>query len=396
MKILQINSVYKFGSTGRIINDLKSVISQNHSECAVIYGRGDTIDEPNVWKIGSNLDFKLHVLLARFTDKAGLFSKNYTIKIINGIKNYNPDIIHLHNIHGYYVNIEMLFNFLKKYKKAVVWTLHDTWSFTGHCSHYEAIECNKWKIQCKECPQVREYPKSFVDNSAQNYMKKKKIFTGVDNLTIVTPSSWLQQQVQQSFLQKYECKTIENGIDLQKFSPLIKTKEKNKFIILGVASVWGERKGFNDFIQLSKYIDLTEYQIVMVGVNNQQKQTLKKHNIVAIERTNSIEELVQLYNQADIFVNLTYEDTFPTTNLEALACGTPVLTYRTGGSPESLNSNCGIVVEKGNLSAVIEHLKQLREKNFDSQYCIKQANRFNKFDKFQEYVNLYQEILSNS
>ncbi|SSY80077.1 glycosyltransferase [Alysiella crassa] len=396
MKILQINSVYKFGSTGRIASDLKTVIEKNCGECAIIYGRGDVIDKANVWKIGSELDFRFHVLFARLTDKAGFYSKEYTKKMIEQIQIYNPDIIHLHNIHGYYVNVEMLFDFLKEYKRAVVWTLHDTWSFTGHCSHYEAVGCEKWKTQCGECPQIREYPKSFVDNSAQNYMRKKKIFIGIDNLTIVTPSFWLQQQIQQSFLQKYECKTIANGIDLQKFSPLIKTKDKNKFIILGVASVWGERKGFNDFIRLSKYIDLSEYQIIMVGVNNQQKQILAKHNIVAIERTNSIEELVQLYSQADIFLNLTYEDTFPTTNLEALACGTPILTYRTGGSPESLNSNCGIIVEKGDLSSVIEHLKQLRKKNFDSQACINQANYFNKFDKFQEYINLYQEILSNS
>lgn len=396
MKILQINSVYKFGSTGRIASDLKAVIEKNHGECAIIYGRGDVVDEPNIWKIGSELDFKLHALFSRLTDKSGFFSKSYTKQMIERIKEYNPDIIHLHNIHGYYVNVEMLFEFLKESSKPVVWTLHDTWSFTGHCSHYEAVQCQKWQTQCNDCPQSNEYPKSFVDNSFQNYNLKKQIFTGLDNLIIVTPSKWLQSQVENSFLKEYQCKTIANGIDLHKFSPVLERKPQEKFIVLGVASVWGERKGFNDFIRLSTCINLEQYKIIMVGVNAKQKEVLEQNNIVAIERTNSIEELAQLYNQADVFFNPTYEDTFPTTNIEALACGTPVLTYRTGGSPESLNSDCGIVVEKGDLNAVVNHLNWLREKNLNSQACVKQASHFEKFDKFQEYVDLYRQILSNS
>lgn len=393
MKILQINSVYKFGSTGRIASDLKNIVEQYEGEGAVIYGRGDIVDESNVWKIGSESDFKLHALFARLTDKAGFFSKKYTIKMIEKIQNYNPDIIHLHNIHGYYVNVEMLFKFLKEYNKPIVWTLHDTWSFTGHCSHYEAVECAKWQKQCYECPQIKEYPKSFVDNSAQNYINKKDIFTGVKNLTIVTPSRWLQEQVQQSFLKEYDCRAISNGIDLQKFSPLEKQDKKSKFIILGVASVWSDRKGFDDFIRLAQCIDLEQYQIIVVGVNSQQKQIMEKHNIKAIERTSSIEELAQLYSQADVFFNPTYEDTFPTTNLEALACGTPVLTYRTGGSPESLTEECGIVVEKGNIDAVVTYLKHLKHHNFSEQVCRERAEQFDKNQKFNEYVKLYKEIL---
>lgn len=392
MKVLQLNSVYKFGSTGRIASDLKTVIEQNHGECAIIYGRGDIVAEKNVWKIGSELDFRFHALFARLTDQAGFHSKKYTKKIIEQIQSYNPDIIHLHNIHGYYVNVGMLFDFLKEYKQAVVWTLHDTWSFTGHCSHYEAVGCEKWKTQCGKCPQIREYPKSFVDKSAQNYTKKKRVFTGIDNLTIVTPSNWLQQQVKASFLGDYPCQTIANGIDLQKFSFLSKL-ENEKFTILGLASIWGERKGFDDFIKLSKLIDLNNYKIIMVGVDVQQKRLLEQHQIIAIERTNNLDKLVQLYNQADVFFNPTYEDTFPTTNIEALACGTPVLTYHTGGSPESLTSECGIVVEKGNLAEVVQHLKQLRLKNFSPNKCVERASQFNKYDKFQEYVELYYQML---
>lgn len=393
MKILQINSVYKFGSTGRIASDLKTVIEKNGGECAIIYGRGDVIDEANVWKIGSELDFRLHALFARLTDKAGFYSKEYTKKMIKQIQVYNPDIIHLHNIHGYYLNVEILFNFLKEYNKKVVWTLHDAWAFTGHCAYYDAIKCEKWKIQCYNCPQKMTYPKSYMDNSSQNYILKRNLFTGIDDLTIVTPSIWLQQEVKQSFLKEYECTVIANGIDLTKFSQLESIDKKGKFTILGMASIWEERKGLKDFIKLSKLIDLNTYKIIMVGVDVQQKQLLEQHQIIAIERTNNLDELVQLYNQADVFFNPTYEDNFPTTNIEALACGTPVLTYRTGGSPESLTSECGIVVEKGNLAEVVQHLEQLRMKNFSPNKCVERASQFNKYDKFQEYVELYCQML---
>lgn len=393
VKILQINSVYKFGSTGRIASDLKTVIEKNCGECAIIYGRGDVIDEANVWKIGSELDFRLHALFARLTDKAGFYSKEYTKKMIKQIQTYNPDIIHLHNIHGYYLNVEMLFSFLKEYNKPIVWTLHDAWAFTGHCAYYDAIKCEKWKIQCYNCPQKMTYPKSYMDNSSQNYTLKRNLFTGIDDLTIVTPSIWLKQEVKQSFLNEYECTVIANGIDLTKFSQLESIDKKGKFTILGVASIWEERKGLKDFIKLSKLIDLNTYKIIMVGVDVQQKRLLEQHQIIAIERTNNLDELVQLYNQADVFFNPTYEDNFPTTNIEALACGTPVLTYRTGGSPESLTEECGIVVEKGNLVEVVQHLEQLRQKNFSPDKCVERASQFNKYDKFQEYIELYCQML---
>lgn len=398
MKILQINSVYAFGSTGRITQDLKDVIEKYQGQCAVIYGRGDKVIEDNVFKIGNDLDVRFHVIYTRLTDKTGFASSYHTKKMIAKIQEYDPDLIHLHNIHGYYVNIELLFNFLKEYNKPVVWTLHDCWAFTGHCTHYDAINCQKWQIECNKCPQINEYPKSFYDNSYNNFYLKKEIFTAIQNMYLVTPSQWLSNEVKKSFLKTYPCYLIANGIDLEKFSinkNLLQNVAPNKLKILGVASVWGERKGFNDFIQLAKIINLNEYEIIMVGVNSKQKKELENNGIIAIERTNSVEELVSLYQQADVFFNPTYEDNFPTTNLEALACGTPVLTYKTGGSPESLTDNCGVVVEKGDLDSVIFHLKRWKTYNFCKDDCIKQAKKFDKFLKFNEYYQLYTEILSN-
>ena len=402
MKVMQINSVYKFGSTGHIVSNLKDVITNNGDKCGVIYGRdGISHNEENVWRIGSTLDFRTHVLYARLTDNSGFASSKSTYKIIQRVKKFDPDLIHLHNIHGYYLNIELLFNFLKGYKKPVIWTLHDCWVFTGHCAHYDAINCQKWQKECTHCPQLKVYPRSFLkDNSFKNFYRKKYIFSGVENLYIVTPSQWLKKEVSKSFLNDYPCYVIENGIDLNNFNcsnigNLGLKSNRSKIKILGVASVWGERKGYNDFIMLAQTLDLDNYEIIMVGVNARQKSILDKYGIVGIERTNNIKELVALYQEADLFFNPTYEDTFPTTNLEALACGTPVLTYRTGGSPESLNEQCGIVVDKGDINSVIYHLRKWPSYNFSSELCANQAGKFDKYKKFMQYYDLYTEVLSN-
>ena len=400
MKIMLVNSVYNFGSTGRIVKDLKDVIQSQGAEGAIIYGRGNDSSDNDVFKIGTDLDFKLHVLYSRLTDKSGFFSSYYTRKIIERIKEYDPDLIHLHNIHGYYINIELLFNFIKEYRKPIVWTLHDCWSFTGHCAYYDAVNCQKWQEECKNCPQTHEYPKSFIDNSLNNFHTKKTLFTSIEQLYIVTPSEWLKQEVKKSFLKEYPCYVIPNGIDLKEFnSNYFSHENKNifqpckKLKILGVASVWDHRKGLNDFIKLSRLLDLTKYQITMVGVNKKQKAILEECGIIAIERTNSIEALADLYQQADVFFNPTYQDNFPTTNLESLACGTPVLTYRTGGSPESLTEKCGVVVDKGNLELVVSCLQSWESYQFQANDCITQARKFDKFLKFNEYYELYNDIL---
>ena len=247
----------------------------------------------------------------------------------------------MHNLHGYYLNVGILFDYLKTCGKKIIWTLHDCWAFTGHCSYFTAAGCEKWKEQCFCCPQKCSYPKSLIDKSERNFWRKRTVFTGIPNLTIVTPSKWLADLVKESFLKEYDVKVINNGIDLTAFKPTesdfrVKYGLENKKIILGVASVWDERKGLNDFVKLANEID-DDTCIVLVGVNEKQKKNLPS-KILCVERTNNVAELAGVYTAADLFFNPTYEDNYPTVNLEAQACGTPVVTYATGGSIESVPS----------------------------------------------------------
>ena len=351
MKVLQINSVCGIRSTGRICTDLADVLLQDGHECKIAYGRESVPEKYRkiAVRIGNDLDAKMHALQSRIFDNAGFGSRQATEKFIEWVKEYNPDIIHLHNIHGYYINIEVLFNYLAESNKPVVWTLHDCWAFTGHCAYFSYVKCDKWKTGCFNCPQKKRYPSSLLwDASKQNWQKKKALFTSVKNMTLVTPSKWLANEVKKSFLSNYPMKVIANGINLDVFKPTPSDfKEKNglvgKKIILGVASSWSECKGLKDFIELSKILD-EKYKIVLVGLSGNQIKGLPE-NVMAISRTNNVKELAEIYTAADIFFNPTYEDNFPTVNLEAQACGTPVITYRTGGSVESVPEEN--VVEQG-------------------------------------------------
>ena len=391
MKIFQINSTCGYGSTGRIAVDILKEVEKNGGEGIIAYGRNTAPDGVNSYKITTETDVKVHGVLSRITDRQGFYSTSATKKLIEKIKEYNPDIIHLHNVHGYYLNIKTLFEFLKEYNKPIVWTLHDCWAFTGHCAYFSFRGCEKWKTECNNCPLKKDYPSSLVlDNSQKNFNEKKELFTSLDNVTLVTPSVWLADLVKESYLKKFSVKVINNGIDLNKFKPTKsdfreKNGLENKQIILGVASVWEERKGLKDFIELSKNLT-DDQQIILVGLNDSQLADLPK-NIIGIKRTNSIDELAQLYSVADVFVNTTYEDNYPTTNLEAISCGTPVITYRTGGSPESVAEGNGFVVEKGDIPAVVEALKRVdgckteTKDNFDASL------------RYKEYVDLYKALL---
>ena len=393
MKVLQINSVCGYGSTGKISYDLCKVLESNGHECVVAYGRGNAPKDIKSIKIGTNKDVKVHGVASRITDKHGLYSKNATKRFIKQIQKYDPDIIHLHNIHGYYINVELLFDYLYKADKKVIWTLHDCWAFTGHCSYFDYVGCDRWKEECHNCPQKYRYHKSlFFDNSRRNYQMKKQLFTSVKNMTIVTPSNWLANLVKQSFLSKYPVKVIYNGINLDVFKPTPSDFRKkynleNKFIVLGVASVWEERKGLNDFIQLSKVLS-ERYRVVLVGLSKKQKDSLPE-NVVGITRTSNATELAQIYTAANVFVNTTYEDNFPTTNIEALACGIPIITYDTGGSVESANDSCGIIVEKGNIQMLAKKVMDFDSNYFISKNCIERAKLFDKECRFLEYLYLY-------
>lgn len=366
MKILQINSVCGIGSTGRIATDIHAALQAKGIESHIMYGRGEARACDSAIKISSQLDFYSHALQTRLFDNHGFCSTKATQQALKVLDELQPDIVHLHNIHGYYLNVELLFSYLKMQPKIkVIWTLHDCWSFTGHCSYFDFCGCEKWKNQCFTCPQKNTYPASkLLDNSKNNYQRKKAAFTGVKDLTIVTPSRWLADLVKQSYLKNYPVQVVNNGIDLTVFRPWVsefrrKHQLEDKFLIMGAASVWSPRKGFEDFMALAQTLP-DNYRLVMVGLPPDKIKTLPG-NIIGIHRTDNPIELAEIYSSADVFFNPTYEDNYPTVNLEAIACGTPVITYSTGGSPESVSSEHGFVVAKGDVAAVVEVVKNLAQ-----------------------------------
>ena len=384
MKVFQINVDCGCYSTGKIASDIGNTLIENNEECIIAYGREYKAVKTESYLIDNKYEVIIHAALSRAFDSQGLHSSLATKKLIKKIISYKPDIIHLHNIHGYYLNYEILFNFLNIYGKPIVWTLHDCWPFTGHCAYFDYINCNKWEQVCYSCPQLRTYPKSFCfDRSRKNYELKKKLFSETPNLTIVTPSDWLGELVRRSFLKHHRVIVIHNGINTE----LYKHSENNvykkyglsdKRIILGVATPWSERKGLKDFIELSKIIS-DEYRVFLVGLSDEQILNLPD-NVIGIKKTLNVQELVDLYSGAYVFLNLTYEDNYPTTNLEAQACGTPVITYDTGGSIESVPANQ--VVSQGDIKGAYSILSSGNLKVGD-------RNSYDRRLMVHGYTNLY-------
>ena len=361
MKVLLINSVCGIRSTGRICTDIADELEAQGHEVKIAYGRENVPEQYEKYavRIGSDFDAKLHALYTRICDKHGFGSVKATREFLKWADEFSPELLWLHNIHGYYINIQLLFDWIKKHPNMRVrWTLHDCWAFTGHCTHFVKAGCNKWLVQCENCPQKKSYPTSyFIDNSKSNYILKKQLFTGVKNLTVITPSEWLASMVNKSFLNEYPIEVHNNKIDIETFKPTqsdfrLKYRLQNTQIILGVASAWGEYKGLYDFYKLSEILD-PDKRIVLVGLSKKQLKTLPK-SIIGIEKTNSKTELAEIYTAADIFFNPTYEDTYPTVNLEAEACGTKVITYNTGGAPETIKRGDSVVIPQGEYKRVLE------------------------------------------
>ena len=390
-KILQINSCANWGSTGKIAEQINQVAAAQGWDTYFAYGRDVNPSQSKLIHVGNAFSQALAVIEARLFDNDGLSNRFATRQLLKKIKQINPDIIHLHNLHGYYINYKILFNYLNSTDIPIVWTLHDCWSFTGHCGHFVSVNCEKWKKECKYCPLKKRYPASWIfDGSCRNYRLKQRLFSANKNLHIVTVSEWLADLVRQSFLKKADIRVINNGVDLKLFKP-INTERKSKYRILGVSSIWTKSKGLYDFYQLRELLDEKEYEIVLVGLSEVQMKELP-NGVYGIERTNSVEELVKLYSSADVFVNPTYGDTFPTTNLEAMACGTPVVTYRTGGSPESVDVETGIIVEQGNLNGLANSVIEICKKGKDGfkEACrLRSVQYYKKEDRFLEYIELF-------
>ncbi len=355
MRILLINEVCGHTSTGRICGELAERLKAEGNEVIIAYGRDGFVPprfQQFAHRIGTDTDIKKHALLTRIADKHGLGSVKSTKKFLNWAEVFNPDLIWLHNLHGYYINYEILFDWIKKRKQMKVkWTLHDCWAYTGHCAFYSSVECSRWKTGCYDCPQKMKYPKSILmDNCRNNYLRKKAAFIGVKDLEIITPSVWLANQVRQSFLKEYVITVKHNEVDRTKFRPTPSNlREKyglsDKIIILGVANVWEERKGLGDFIELSKMLN-DKYIIVLVGLNMSQVLSLP-NNIIGIPKTNDLSELAGIYTTADFFVNPSKEETFGMTTLEASACGTQSIVYKGTACEEIANEYGGIAVNPG-------------------------------------------------
>ncbi|MBO4693931.1 MAG: glycosyltransferase [Clostridia bacterium] len=400
MKILLINSMCGSASTGRIVAGIYDQILASGGQCKVAYGykRATLVPECDLYKINSRTGYYFHNILAKITDRTGLFSKRQTKKLIKWIEEYNPDILNIHNLHGYYVNYKILFDYLARANKKVVLTLHDCWLFTGHCAHFDMTGCKGYLDGCENCKQIKTYPKSyFMSRSEKNYLLKKQLISSVKDLTVVTPSKWLASIVRQSFLGGRDIIVINNGIDLSVFKPTdsdIKDRLGigNKKMVLAVANNWNYGKGFDDINEIADDLP-SEIKIVMVGLDKSRIKRVNP-NIVALTRTESINELVRLYSAADVFINFTREDTFPTVNIESLACGTPVITYNTGGSPEIIGDNCGCIVEKGDKDTSVQAIKKYCSiKETLKPFCVSCSKKYNISDRFKEYVDLFKILI---
>lgn len=360
MKYLFINVVAGVGSTGRIAAEkCRELMAEGHT-CVIAYGRdAANCDDIPLIRIGTPADYKLHGVMNRVLDNHGFGSKSATKRFLQQVKEYDPDVIWLHNVHGYYIHIGLLFDYLRTCGKKILWTLHDCWTFTGHCAYFDFVGCDKWKSGCHNCPQKGSYPASFVrDNCKNNYSRKRALFTGIPNVTLITPSHWLAGLVKESFLKEYPVEVVHNKINYDIFKPTpgdfrLRHGLQEKKIVLGVASVWEKRKGLDDFVALSGMLD-DRHQIVLVGVSPEQAQRLPK-NIMTIARTNSPQALAEIYSAADFFVNPTYEENYPTVNLEARACGTRIICYDTGGCCETIGE-ADILVPKGDVQAIAQTL----------------------------------------
>ncbi|WP_248405323.1 glycosyltransferase [Butyrivibrio fibrisolvens] len=352
MKLIQINTVCNT-SVGHIMGNIQKAAIEAGFETLSIYGRRKGYKDIPCLKVGNGFSFWAHVILTSVTDLHGLGSYYVTKKIIRVLKYEKPDIIHLHNIHGYYLNYRLLFDYLKNYYQGqIVWTLHDCWAYTGHCAYYTGAGCNRWIDGCYSCPEKGEYPISLMlDESKYNYKAKRNSFTGLNNLTLIVPSKWLEVQVKRSFLKDYPVKVVSNGIDFEIFHPVQQVDIRKKFnipdnkkILLGVALYWNKRKGMDDFIKLAKILPEV-YVIVLVGVSARQRKDLPD-NIIGIDRTDNQRELAALYTEAHIFVNPSVEETFSMVTVESMACGTPVIVLDTSAVCELVNEKCGVVLHK--------------------------------------------------
>lgn len=393
-KILQINSCANWGSTGKIAEQINQVAATQGWDIYFAYGRDVNPCQSKLIHVGNSFSQALAVIEARLFDNDGLSSRFATRQLVKKIKQIKPDIIHLHNLHGYYINYKILFNYLNTTDIPIVWTLHDCWSFTGHCGHFVSVNCEKWKKECKHCPLKKRYPASWIfDGSSRNYCLKQGLFSANNNLHIVTVSEWLANIVRQSFLKDADIRVINNGVDLKLFKPL-KTEKKTGFRILGVSSVWPESKGLSSFVELNKKLKDDE-ELVLVGVDEKTKERLPQ--ITCVPRTDSIEQLITYYNQADVVLSLSKAETFGLTIAEGFACGVPGIVFNNTALPELIIPETGFIVENDDIEALYQRIQIIKKagKNSYTSACRTRAEQYyNNKKRIMEYVAMYEELIA--
>ena len=408
--LLQINPVLRVNtSTGRIMQEIGELAIQNGWESHIAYSRGRdgiTPSQSHLLPIGNKWNVLQHGVMTRLFDRHGLSSTSATRQFIKQIETLRPDIVHIHNIHGYFLNYQILFKFLAESNIPIVWTVHDCWLYTGHCYYYSFAGCDKWQNGCGHCPQKGKFPASlWLERSHRNYMDKKAAFTSIppERLTIVPVSEWIKNEMQRSFFNGYGFHVIHNGINTEVFNLFDAGAIKNeyhlngKYILLGVASIWSREKGLDDFIELSGMLKDNE-RIVLVGVDTKRQKHLPR-NIIGITRTENVHQLAELYSAADVFVNPTWQDNYPTVNMEAIACGTPVVTYRTGGSIEAVTSETGFIVEQGDVEGLLKAVRIIEQRGKASYVkpCRSHALAyFKKEDRYAEYIHLYNRLADSN
>ena len=394
MKVLQINSIYPVKSTGRIARQIADICKAEGIETYIACGES-TVSDEKVFVMGSRLYTRLNILKTRLFGKHGFYNKSATRRLLRWIDAVKPDVIHLHNIHGHYINVKLLFDYINKHNIPVVWTLHDCWAFTGHCAHFDYAGCKKWLTGCGNCPMQKSYPVSwFFDRSKGNYKAKKALFTSIEKMHIVTPSDWLKGLCEKSFLGKYPVTAIHNGIDTEVFAPAASDLRKelgieNKFVILGILKSFSGYKGGEHFLKLADMLSEDEVMVI-AGLEEDVAEISDK--IILLPQITDDKKLSQVYSMADVFVNPTLQDTFPTINIESIACGTPVVTFSTGGAAEMLDADSGISVARGDVKALYEAVCKVKKGGLKPSDCRARALKFKSEDCFSKYLEIYKAV----
>lgn len=394
MKVLQINSVSSSGSTGRIVQDLDRELTARGHACSVAWGRGVAPTARGI-RIGGRGNVLNHVAKTRLQDRHGFGSRRATSHFLDELDTENIDLVHLHNLHGYFINLPMLFTWLKSINKPVVWTLHDCWSFTGHCAYFEYAGCSRWQTGCGRCPERASYPSSWaLDQSANNFIDKRALYGEDVNLTIVTPSKWLAGLVEESFLKDHPLEVIENDP-----SPVFYPRNarswrsangmESVFLILAVANIWDRRKGLKHINDLAETLQADER---LVAVGSVPKGTAFSRKVRHLNQTESTDELAALYSAADVFINPTMEDNYPTTNLEALACGTPVLTFDTGGSGECITRGRGWLAPTKDSVGLRTVIDRLRNEVDEGRTSLTELRPVGGRTMVERYLGLYERL----